>query len=360
MHVILALSSVLAVATASPIAIISDLFKRKTSDFDPLMVWPGNLTQMSNWSNWTNPSNWHNASGVNSSGNSSYSGHPSAGWPSPKLQVFVTGGEYQMSNWTMSSDVQVTTLFNQSSLNATYLYSVASSVASSLESDEYTGVVVLGSEQSLESLGFFLSVVTDSPKSLVVTSELEDGLSVAWSDNSWWRGVLVVDGCSIYSGSLYNSGNPSAGNIGSVYAGEPWFWFTPAWPTFLSPESTLRQEYYNFTEIATANTTYSNSVTTIPIVYDGYYDPSLINSVSSSVKGLVVVSSGNSTSSELKSSTVPVVFASDGYEPVFPEDVPQGAIAGGTLSPVQAQLLLSIAVVNNATDPSSLQGLFLP
>ncbi|SCU92493.1 LAFA_0F10968g1_1 [Lachancea sp. 'fantastica'] len=377
MHVALALSYVVAVATASPVGFLSELFKRESSDssddFSPLEVYPGNLTQMSNWSNWTNPSNWNSTSGFNGTGNGTVGGgngtavggngttggFPGIGWPSPKLQVFITGGEYQMSNWTMSPDVEVTTLFNHSSLNATYLYSVAASVSSSLESEQYTGVVVVGSEAALESLGFFLSVVTDSPKSLVVTDDVDTGIQVAWSEDSWWRGVLVAHKTSIYSGALYSASKPHAGKIGAIYQYEPWFWFTPAWPTFLSPDNTLRYEYTNFTEVTTANSTFSSSAPTIPVLYDGYFDPSLVNSLSSSIKGLVVVSSGNSTTSELKSPSVPVVFTSDDAEPVFEEDVPSGAIAGGLFSPVQAQLLLSIAIASNATDPSGLQDLFL-
>ncbi|SCU87192.1 LADA_0E02564g1_1 [Lachancea dasiensis] len=330
-------SALMAVATASPVA-LNDFVKRDSEDFDPIEAWPGNWT-LSNWSNWTNSSNVTQ-------------------WESPKLQVFITGGHYKLSNWTSSPDVTITSLFNQTSLNATELYSVASSVSKSLASDAYTGVVVLGHEKALESLGFFLSVVVDSPKSLVVTSKLDDGLTVAWSDDSWWRGTLIVDQTLIYSGAVYTPSTPGAVSIGAVYDKTPWFWFTPAWPMLLSPESTIRTEYWNFTDVIQANSTISTNGTTIPIVYDAYYNPGLLEYLSGSIDGLVVVSSGNSTGSEFTSASIPIVFASDDYYPVFVDDVPAGAIAAGGLSPVQSQLLLAIALTNNVTASSQLQDIF--
>ncbi|SCV05242.1 LANO_0H03180g1_1 [Lachancea nothofagi CBS 11611] len=360
MRAALVLSALTAMAAASPVTFISDLFKREVEDlkeyddddFDPISLWPGNLTQESNWSNWTTASNGSSLSnGSNGTGMSMYD--------TPKLQVFITGGEYTMSNWTDSADVSITTLFNQSSLNSTQLFSIASSISSALESDDYTGVVVLGSERSLESLGFFLSVVTDSPKSLVVTSDLDEGIAVATSDDSWWRGVLIAYQGLIYSGAVYTPSNPGAVSIGAVYDGIPWFWYTPAWATMLSPDSTIRNDYTNFTDVAMANSSMGTNTTTIPIVFDGYYNPSLVSSLSSAIKGLVVVSSGNSTSSELKSATIPVVFANEDQTPVLPGDVPDSAVAGGILSPVKAQLLLAIAITNGVTGHDELQSIFI-
>lgn len=330
-----------ALATASPIALSEDdakLYEVEVQDeVTPFDVWPS----------WSNYSNYSNYSNLTSSGKTE----------APKLEVIITGGYYQMSNWTSSQDVHVTPLLNSSSLNSTQLYMVADRVQSAISGDEYTGVVVLGSEGALESLGFFLSVVTDTPENVVVTSKLEDGLAVAWSPLSWFRGALVVDDGFIYSGALYSSGSSGWGALGSVASSTPQYWFTPAWPTLLAPWSPIRQNYTNFTEIAASNSSSTNSSSIVPIVYDGYINPSLVSTLSNSIGGLVVVSSGNSTASDLTSAKVPVVFAS--YDSaISQEDVPQGAIAGGNLSPVKAQLLLTIAITNKVTDPASVKQVF--
>ena len=140
------------------------------------------MTPFDVWPSWSNYSNYSNYSNLTSSGKTE----------APKLEVIITGGYYQMSNWTSSQDVHVTPLLNSSSLNSTQLYMVADRVQSAISGDEYTGVVVLGSEGALESLGFFLSVVTDTPENVVVTSKLEDGLAVAWSPLSWFLSLIHI------------------------------------------------------------------------------------------------------------------------------------------------------------------------
>ncbi|KAM3165012.1 Asparaginase [Lachancea thermotolerans] len=344
MRASLILSAICAAGAASPIAAVGDdttyVVEAGPASLTPWNVWPS-------WSNASNVSNYSNLSNA------------TAQVAAPKLEVIVTGGQYTMSNW--SSEVHVTRLFNQSTLNATQLARVAQSVEGALDGGEYTGVVVLGAGRALEALGFYLSVVVDTPENVVVTSALEDGVATAWSAWSWFRGALVVDGGVIYSGAAYSPSAPGWGALGSVIAGAPRYWFTPAWPTLLAPWGSLRVNFTNFTDIVpapAANATNSSSSMTVPVVFDGYYDPSIVSSLSTAIAGLVVVSSGNSTASDLTSSNIPVVFTSDDGATILPEDVPAGAIAGGNLSPLKAQLLLSIALSKDVKETSSLQQLF--
>ncbi|CUS22361.1 LAQU0S05e03642g1_1 [Lachancea quebecensis] len=345
MRASLILSAICAAGAASPIAAVDDddntayVIDASEASLTPWNVWPS-------WANASNASNYSNLSNA------------TAQVAAPKLEVIVTGGHYALSNW--SSEVHVTRLFNQSSLNATQLARVAQSVEGALDGGDYTGVVVLGAGRALEALGFYLSVVVDTPENVVVTSVLEDGIATAWSAWSWFRGALVVDGGAIYSGAAYSPSAPGWGALGAVVAGAPRYWFTPAWPTLLAPWGALRVNFTNFTDIvpaAAANAT-NSSAATVPIVFDGYYDPGVVSSLSSAIAGLVVVSSGNSTSSDLTSSSIPVVFASDDGATILPQDVPAGAIAGGDLSPLKAQLLLSIALSKSVKEASSLQQLF--
>ena len=276
-----------------------------------------------------------------------------------KLKVFVTGGDVSLlpSN---SSTFETEVLFNSSmALNVTQLYDVASQVNETLQDDTYHGVVIVSNSRSVESLGFFSTVVFETNKTVVVSEDATSAVQVAMDYESQYRGALTVakNGGVIYSGLFAPVGPRSNGiPVGILSNDEVVWFFEAASPLLVAPDSALRTNY-SFTE---TNITTSPVV---PIVYDGDYSQDLVDSLSGSIDGLVVAVSGyatNSSSSTLASSDVPIVYAaaSSDLAYVSTEDVPEGAIAAGYLSPVKAQLLVSIAVANQVTDPESISSLF--
>ena len=327
---------------------------------------PSNLN--GTFANKTNSSSGGNAShGGNGTGIGSGSGAGSNS--TGKLKVIVTGGDVPISDLSSWHDVDVTQLFNSSSvLNLTELYEVAHEANTSLSSDQYKGVVIVGNGNSIESLGFLSSVVLDTVKPVVVTKYVWDGLSIANSTNSMSQGVVVVGGNNLlYSGvfSPYVSDNTADEGSGvpigvwSTNNSLPYWFFANDKTLLLAENSTIRTQFSNFTNSQALST---GSPPAIPIVEDGSIPASLLASVSSFIQGLVVETDGQNTVTGENSTAprIPVVYAQGGsligYVPV--EQVPIGTIAGGYLSPVKARLLLSIALANGVSSTADLQSLF--
>ncbi|SCW04022.1 LAFE_0H04192g1_1 [Lachancea fermentati] len=327
------LFALFAVSLASPIALYRDLFFR---EYGVIKANASNSTA-SNYSNASNATN-STSSGVK-----------------PKLAIVVTGGYVPLTNYTSSSEVSITTLYNTTStLNASQIYNVANTINKTLGSDKYSGVVVLSNENSVESLGFLLSVVIDNYKPVVVTSDVLPGLFVASSTGAISRGALVVQENSIYSGTVFNPQATGWGAVGTVSDSNVAWLYAPSTAQLLAPSSVIRTNYTNFT----ATNISSSSLPVVPVVYDGQYNSDLLATISSSIDGLVVVASGNATTSTLTSDTLPVVYASGDSSLVVPADVPAGAIAGGYLTPTKAQLLLTVALANSVSNSTLLQSVF--
>lgn len=281
----------------------------------------------------------------------------------PQLQVIYTGGRVAIASNASNATFHTnsTQLFNSSTaLNITELYSVAASINETLSSNKSMGAVVVSNAKSLESLGFFSSVVLDSEKPIVVSEDEELALLVANDTGAMGRGALVVaKNGIIYSGVFAPSSATSVGGVavGVIDDAKKVNWYLGASvPALVHANSTIRVNYTNFT---------STDVTTaplVPIVYDGGYSSSLISSLASSVNGLVVVSSGasNSTTSTIESAEIPVVYAAESglFNPVSSKDVPENSVSAGYLSPVKAQLLLSIAAANGVTSDEELAAIF--
>lgn len=275
---------------------------------------------------------------------------------SGKIWVFVTGGTVGLTN---SSDVSVVTLYNSSqALNISQLYSLAGRVNDTLGQGSTQSVVIVSNQESLEPLGIFTSLVFNTDKPIVITQNGARGAAIAKQTSASARGPLVVgDNKLIYPGVFAPTGDESSScaavGVASDSSNVTWF-FENSVPALVSPSSALKQNYTNFTnyDVTTAPV--------VPIIYDGAYSSQLISSLPSA-SGFVVVSSGsNSTLSSVRNSSSPIVFAEAGanLHYVGKEDVPSNTIPAGYLSPVKAQILLSVAAANGVTDQKALRSLF--
>ncbi|CAI4742747.1 CDA_G0045360.mRNA.1.CDS.1 [Saccharomyces cerevisiae] len=307
--------------------------------------------------NGSNSSNVTYANGTNSTTNTTTA-------ESSQLQIIVTGGQVPITNSSLTH-TNYTRLFNSSSaLNITELYNVARVVNEAIQDKSSAGAVVVTNAKSLEAVSFFFSIIFDTEKPIVVTEDSAYAIPVANNKNATKRGVLSVTSDKlVYSGVFtpptacsYGAGLPVA--IVDDQDEVKWF-FDASKPTLISSDSIIRKEYSNFT---TPYGLLENGVPIVPIVYDGGYSSSLIDSLSSAVQGLVVVSSGstNSTSSTIESTEIPVVYAQANTPLNFIDnkDVPKNAVGAGYLSPIKAQILLSIAAVNGVTSKSALESIF--
>ncbi|SMN19825.1 similar to Saccharomyces cerevisiae YHR139C SPS100 Protein required for spore wall maturation [Maudiozyma saulgeensis] len=356
-----ALTALLAASSAvdaSPISFLRKKHSAKASSTTSTQV-------IANSSNSTSFYNSSNSTVVSNSSNLTNSTHNSTS--SVKLhetiQVYVTGGHVSLENSTKSSS-NYTTLLNQTSaLNITQLYDVATAVNSTLAANETKGTVIITSEKNLEALGFFAAVVFNSSAPVVVGTDAAQAYLVANNTGAANRGALVVDVDGvIYSGVYSPSLDQAASSIpvGTIDDKDSVTWFfQPSLPSFIAEDSILRTNYTNFTN--TNPLEYSIVTPLVPIVYDGGYSEDLINSVASTISGLVVISSGastNSSTSQLAAQSIPVVYTETSPLNIVSEgDVPEGAIGGGSLTPVKAQVFLGIAIANDVADSTSIANL---
>lgn len=365
-----ALTAMLAAsAIASPIdGLFKDKKKHTTSTTTHGKQLPTALAALlggssSNTSNTTNSTVASNSTASNLS-NASNATNSTKAEEKPELQVIYTGGRVSIaSNMTNSTSFKTnsTELFNgTAALNITELYSVAANINETLSNNKSMGAVVVSNAKSLESLGFLTSIVLDTEKPIVISEDEELALLVANDTGAVGRGALVVTKNGIiYSGVFTPSSATSVGGIpvGVIDDADKVNWYLGASvPALVNANSTIRTNYTNFT------TTDIYNLPLVPIVYDGSYSSSLISSLASTVNGLVIVSSGssNSTASTIESTEIPVVYADESalFSPVSTKDVPQNAISAGYLSPIKAQLLLSIAAANGVVSDEALSAIF--
>lgn len=337
---------------------------------------------------------------TNGSSNSSSSG--SGGGTVP---VIITGGSAVSSS---QSNVTTTTLFNSTStLNVTQLYQIATQVNQTLQSGSSSGIIIVTNWQSIETLSFFCSIVFNTSKTIVITENYLWGVPILSSTQAQGRGTLVAGSDNvIYSGVF----PPYTVPVGVSSQKQVQWFYDACQPTLIASNSTIRLQYSNFsnTQISSSSSssgtsggagggasnsstnstsTSSNSSTAaggagtsssssssssgplVPIIYEEGYSQTLIQSLGSSIQGLVVISSGtssNSTTTSWTSVTFPVVYAIDASSSrdgssigfLSNTSVPQGAVSAGYLSPIQAQTLLSIAINNKVTSASDLQMIF--
>ncbi|EDO14336.1 hypothetical protein Kpol_172p1 [Vanderwaltozyma polyspora DSM 70294] len=317
------------------------------------------------------PSNGNNTNGTHAN-NTNGTGGPIPGGSistgGTKLKVIITGGDVPINALSSVSDIDIEVLFNSTDvLNITELYSVANSTNVALDSDEYKGAVIIGNSNSLESLGFFESIVIDSPKAVVVSDNIWQGVIVAnSSDISGMDPVVAAFGDKLiysgvfapnvdYTGVAKDTGIP----LGICnYAGKEAVWFFNDTDTnLLGYDSIIRN---NFPQFSAPSMGGNSSTPIVPIVYGGDLPTSLLSSLGSFVQGLVVISNGPAGNLTLTNSPVPIVYAKSGdsISYIGEDEVPAGAISAGYLSPKKAQILLEISLINGVSSSSDLSEIF--
>lgn len=263
------------------------------------------------------------------------------------VPIIVVGGPSNISNGTKVSNFTGV-------LNSTQLFTISRQVNQSLSSSTSSkGIVIVASKSSFESIAFFLAITTDTNKTIVVCDDFRLGEIVATDAGSQGRGPLIVGKNKvIFSGTLPPWGVPD----GVIGDNDEAYWFTdPCPPLLTAPNSTLRTQFSNFT----SNNASSNAM--VPIVFEEGISTTLLNSVSSFIQGLVVISSGSNATSSNQSSSIPIVYTSPKSKFISfisESSIPSGGIAGGYLSPIQAQILLSVAISNGVNNTQSLIQLF--
>ncbi|EDO17218.1 hypothetical protein Kpol_1035p31 [Vanderwaltozyma polyspora DSM 70294] len=314
----------------------------------PVIFETGNISNISNGSNHSN-STFHN-------------GTNATDFVEPKLKVIVTGGTYTLKN---SSDVEYNFYGNSSNaLNFTQLYEVAEIVNKTLDNDNYYGVVVVANGNSVESLGFFSTILFDSIKPVVVAQDADYGLLVA--NNTGAYGSLVVSNdYLVYSGAFSPAvsryATDAASGVPIAACGDDlsvnWF-FDDSTPMFTDPFSVIRNQ---FPELTNANvTTEFNFTPRVPIVSQSDCSLELLSTLEAAADGVVIISTeGDARSLDLSSLSIPVVFAKGDQVPYLSSMyLPEGTCGAGYLSPLKAQLLLTVALANGISSAEELITIF--
>lgn len=273
------------------------------------------------------------------------------------VDVFIACGDLPTG-----ADLSCNVLYNTTgNLNLTQLYDVADNINKTLMTTQSTGVVVQAAAPAFESLSFFLAVVIDTYKSVIITEDATLGAAIARDPRAEGRGPLVIDNSGvIYSGSL----TPMSVPVGVIGDDLKPCWFFEAEQTGLfNWNSTLRTTYSNFTNTKPT----MNPI--VPVVYQEGVSTDLVSALSASgaVNGLVLISdqaapvaTANTTTPAAAGPAFPVVCVNPegGITFLSAANIPSFAIAGGYLTPLQAQLLLTIAVSNGVTGATELRALF--
>lgn len=275
------------------------------------------------------------------------------------VDVFIACGDAPKG-----ADLSCNVLYNTTgNLNITQLYNVADNLNKTLMTTETAGIVVQAAAPAFESLSFFLAVVVDTYKTIIITEDAALGAIIARDPRAEGRGPLVIDNTGvIYSGSL----TPLSVPVGVIGDDNKACWFFEAQQTGLFDwNSTLRTTYTNFTNTMPATSPI------VPVVYQEGVSTDLVSALSASgaVNGLVLISDlaapapTSNTTAPAPATAAPAfpvvcVNPEGGITFLSAANIPTFAIAGGYLTPLQAQLLLTIAISNGVTGATELRSLF--
>ncbi|KIV92971.1 hypothetical protein PV10_04221 [Exophiala mesophila] len=256
---------------------------------------------------------------------------------------------------------QVTNL-GSSSMNNTVLLQLAEAVNEELAKDEISGVVVTHGTSTLEETAFFLELVTNTTKPIVVVGAMRpstalsaDGplnllqaVTLACSPKAVGRGVMITLNDRI--GSAWYATKMSANSLDTFYSTEagqlgffinqvPYFYYEPSLP--------IGKVYFDVSGV--------ESLPKISVLYSHQdMDSLLFNSVAQNgAAGLVVAGTGGGSASAAAYAAAQAVFNETGIPMVWSHRSPDGfappnsaayRIGSGFLNPQKARILMQLAV----------------
>ncbi|KAB2575739.1 L-asparaginase 2-1 [Lasiodiplodia theobromae] len=249
-------------------------------------------------------------------------------------------------------------------INATVLLQLARNITAELEKDDVQGVVVTHGTDTMEETAFFLDLVVNSTKPVVVVGAMRpatalsaDGplnlyqaVSLAASEKAQGRGVMIALNDRI--GSAFYTQKNNANSLDTFYATEqgqlgffinqvPYFYYTAA--------SIPNKPYFPPSPTAT-------TLPTVAVLYTHQDDVAAIvpAAVAAGAEGLVFAGSGagsiddavkEAASAAFNASGVAMVASRrtpDGFVPK--EDVEDWMVAAGFLNPQKSRILLQLAL----------------
>ncbi|KAH7064979.1 L-asparaginase [Macrophomina phaseolina] len=249
-------------------------------------------------------------------------------------------------------------------INSSILLSLARNITEELEKDDVSGVVVTHGTDTLEETAFYLDLVINSTKPVVVVGAMRpatalsaDGplnlyqaVSLAASEKAHGRGVMIALNDRI--GNPFYTTKNSANSLDTFYAteqGQLGFFINQV-PYFFYTSSTIPNKPF-FPPSANATT-----LPTVAVLYGHQDDVAALvpAAVEAGAQGIVFAGSGAGSLDDavkaaaekvMQEKGTPVVVSRrtvDGFVPK--EDVDAPAVAAGWLNPQKARILLQVAV----------------
>ncbi|KAF4304447.1 putative l-asparaginase protein [Botryosphaeria dothidea] len=249
-------------------------------------------------------------------------------------------------------------------INSSVLLSLARNITEELEKDDVSGVVVTHGTDTLEETAFYLDLVLNSTKPVVVVGAMRpatalsaDGplnlyqaVSLAASEKARGRGVMIALNDRI--GNPFYTTKNNANSLDTFFAteqGQLGFFINQV-------------PYFFYTSSAVPNKPFfppSPNATTLPtvsIIYTHQDDVAALvpAAVEAGARGLVFAGSGAGSIDDavkeaagrvFNETSIPMIASRrtvDGFVPK--EDVEDYMVAGGWLNPQKARILLQVAV----------------
>ncbi|KAL1639520.1 hypothetical protein SLS58_007824 [Diplodia intermedia] len=249
-------------------------------------------------------------------------------------------------------------------INSSILLQLARNITEELEKDDVQGVVVTHGTDTMEETAFYLDLVINSTKPVVVVGamrpatalsadgplNLYQGVSLAASEKAKGRGVMIALNDRI--GSAFYTQKNNANSLDTFYATEqgqlgffinqiPYFYYTPA--------SVPNKPHFPPSPSATA-------LPTVAVVYTHQDDVAALvpAAVAAGAQGIVFAGSGAGSIDDAVKEAASAAFnetgtamvasrrTPDGFVPK--EDVEEWMVAAGWLNPSKSRILLQLAL----------------
>ncbi len=264
---------------------------------------------------------------------------------------------------------------NSDDITADIWLTLANTINALAEDPEIRGFVITHGTDTMEETAYFLNLTVKTDKPVVLTGSMRPATSisadgpmnlyesvcVAASEEAVGQGVLIVFSDRIYSArsvtktstySVMALASGEAGSVGIVRDGE----------VFLYERTTKRHTAASEFDVS--------GLTALPKVSVLYFfadaDPELLLYAAEHSRGLVIAGAGAGEYSVrwleiIGSLPIPVVISSRIDDGVITKAnlLCKRSIAGNTLSPQKAAILLRLALAAGITDPARLEKLFL-